>query len=266
MNKDKNNRIGTLGERAATGFVYKADTETRDVDGVGANTEFVDSHGDLLRPVSMNNSIEKNGPKSEDNRRILHLKHHKIREDAVGSFSRLEMVGNDLEFTSKMGTHTSGDDALKQYDEKIIREHSIGFWYKDLDFVPMEKDKILAMDPRNNIDVMLMWGGYWDVKEIELIEISYVNLGSNPHTPNQTGEKTEEELNDLLIECNQRMSNLYKAIKGGYSEKYHGQFEVELCQIQQAYNSLVTTEPGKKGIKKDEPKPNNFMYHLTKQL
>jgi HK97 family phage prohead protease len=88
----------------------------------------IDSDNDIIRRGAFKKSINDKGPDSSSNRKIAFLRHHDW-EQQIGKFLRLEEDSKGLFAVGKLGTSTKGEDALRDYEEGIINEHSIGFQY-----------------------------------------------------------------------------------------------------------------------------------------
>ncbi|CAB4140131.1 COG3740 Phage head maturation protease [uncultured Caudovirales phage] len=92
-----------------------------------------DSDGDILMPGAFARSINNNGPKSQSPR-IKHLLNHNPSQP-LGVLMELKEDEFGLAYTSRIGTHTLGQDFVKMAESGLITEHSIGFqvlkWEKD---------------------------------------------------------------------------------------------------------------------------------------
>jgi HK97 family phage prohead protease len=244
--------------------VKEVDVDSRIVSGYFASFNNVDSDGDLITNGAFTKSIQEHGVDSQSNRKISHLAFHDVTRP-VGNLKVLIEDEKGLYFESELGTHTEGDDALRMYNEGIIKEHSIGFNYiqDKVKFIEVEKSKA-----ENSLVEQL--GGYWQVSEVKLWEGSFVTFGANSETPNLTGIKSQEDINNELFKLKERMELFVKALRdGNYSEKYNSLFEVELMQISKQYESLVTFEPFQKETPSDETdskKDNQKLVELVKRI
>ena len=124
VNKMRNNLYNT-----------KAAAEIRDIDSVGrkvavylAKFDNIDSDNDMIQKGAFTKSIQERGPQSAGNRKIAFLRHHNW-EMQIGKFLELNEDDNGLFAIGELGTSTQGEDAFRDYEDGIIREHSIGFQY-----------------------------------------------------------------------------------------------------------------------------------------
>jgi hypothetical protein len=128
------------------------------------------------------------------------------------------------------------------YQDGIIKEHSIGFNYV--------KGKINEKEDSE-------YGKYYDVTEVKLFEGSAVTLGANENTPVLEANKSLsiEDNADIL---NKEMNILVKALRNGKgTDERLENFEMKLKQIQQKYNSLILLKSFDKDTFINESKPND---------
>ena len=101
----------------------------------------------------------------------------------IGKIIDLHEDGYGLHFTSQMSKNDHGRNALIEYKEELITEHSIGY-------------NIVTSDNSND--------QFQELVELKLYEGSAVTWGSNPDTPVtgikgfETTEEIEKELDHLL--------------------------------------------------------------------
>jgi HK97 family phage prohead protease len=182
----------------------------------------LDSDSDVIVQGAFTKSLQERGVNSKG-RRIQHLRHHDWQQP-IGKFLSLEQDSYGLKFVSKMSESTIGKDALINYDEGIINEHSIGFNYI--------KGKI---EKKESAD----FGEYYEVKEVRLLEGSAVTFGANEHTGTISVNKSLS-LEDNLEKLNNEMNILVKALRNGKgTDERLESFENTLKQIQQKYISLI---------------------------
>jgi HK97 family phage prohead protease len=129
----------------------------------------VDSDLDMIKKGAFKKSIEERGPSSVSNRKIAFLRYHDW-EHQIGKFLSLQEDDNGLFAVAQCGKSTKGEDAWQDYQDGIIREHSIGFQYI--------QDKIKWVD-----DATMDKGGYYLISEVKLFEGSAVLFGANEETP-----------------------------------------------------------------------------------
>ena len=229
----------------------------RKVKGYLSAFDVMDSDRDIVRRGAFTKSIKENGPASMSNRRIQFLRNHDWNSQ-IGKFLELVEDEKGLMFTATLGTSSKGNDAFLDYQQGIIREHSIGFNYV--------QDKITMV---NDKDGMAQGGGYWEVKEVQLWEGSAVTFGANEFTPvvdvskGLTTESFIESLNSELIA-------ITKALKEGQGTDERLQaLEMRLKILGQKYNNALQEQkqpPVKALIQEEQPQfdTGNF-YRLLIQ-
>ena len=202
--------------------VKDVDTKTRRVQVVLSAFDNIDSDGDVIRKGAFAKSIMERGAESTSNRKIAFLRHHDW-EHQIGKWVKMEETFDGLIAVGELGRSTKGEDALLDYQDGIIKEHSIGFNYVE-DKMNMVQD------------------GVWELKEVILWEGSAVTFGANSLTPTldvSKGNKTE-----LLDKVNAKMESLLSAIKNGKgTDERLYEIEMALKVCQQQYNSLINEEP-----------------------
>ncbi|CAB4151213.1 COG3740 Phage head maturation protease [uncultured Caudovirales phage] len=160
----------------------------------------IDSDNDLLVKGCFKKSIQERGVDSPSNRKIAFLRYHDW-EKPIGKFTRLEEDENGLFAVAKLGNSTLGNDALLDYQDEIIREHSIGFRYI--------QDKIKFIE-----DSSLENGGYFLISEVALWEGSAVTFGANELTPVIDVSKGENKV-DFIHDISSEMDLIFKSIVNG---------------------------------------------------
>lgn len=128
----------------------------------------MDSDFDVIKKGSFTKSIKERGPESSSNRKIAFLRHHDWQKQ-IGLFTELSEDSEGLFAVAKLGRSTDGEDAYKDYEDGIIKEHSIGFQYV------ADKSKFVE-DSKTPI------GGFYEISELKLYEGSAVTFGSNEFT------------------------------------------------------------------------------------
>lgn len=196
-----------------------------------------DSDGDIIRKGAFAKSINEKGPSSTGNRKIKHLFQHDVNKP-IGMIKELTEDNYGLRFVSKMSEATLGQDVLKMYKEGILNEHSIGFQTIKQAFNKKE--------------------GYNEITEVKLWEGSTVTFGANQDTPVES-IKSEKDLADRVTSLNDRMNKLIKALKhGNYTDETMLDFEIQLKQVQQSYNSLITYKPSADTLSDDKSKESKL--------
>lgn len=227
-------------------FVLKdIDIRTRSVSGYFNSFDEYDSDEDIIRKGTFLKSILENGPQSKSDR-IAHLRYHDT-EHQIGNIKELYEDDFGLFFRSEMGTSTKGDDAFKDYQEGIIKEHSIGFQYIS--------DKIEWID-----DVRYEGGGYYNITEVKLWEGSAVTWGSNALTPPVDISKSINGVDNLktekIKEITETILNSLRIGKG--SDERLINLEMQLKQVQQLAISLEDQKPHVKSTSEPEPKVSKW--------
>jgi HK97 family phage prohead protease len=203
----------------------------------------MDSDNDIIRKGAFTKSINERGPLSNSNRKIAYLRYHNW-EMPIGKFLELGEDEKGLYAVGELGHSTLGEDALHDYKDGIIREHSIGFQYI--------KDKINFIE-----DSTIEKGGYYDIAEVKLWEGSAVTFGANEQTNVIEVGKTlsiEEKVaksQSIALE----IDLLGKAISQGKGtdDRLHS-LEMKLKFLTSQLVSLVNLEPfDKHSVKVDKP-------------
>lgn len=141
--------------------------------------DVIDSDDDLIIKGAFEKSIRERGPQSDSNRNIAFLRYHDWQHP-IGKFLKLEEDSKGLFAVAQLGTSTKGEDALRDYEDGIIKEHSIGFQYvnENVKYIENEKEK-----------------GYYEINEVKLFEGSAVTFGSNEYTEVVNIGKGENKIN-----------------------------------------------------------------------
>ena len=200
-------------------YSTKSGFELKDVDKASrkvvvylAKFDNVDSDGDVIRKGAFAKSLQEHGVDSNSNRKIAFLRHHDWQQP-IGKFLELKEDDNGLYGVAEMGRTTIAEDAWKDYEDGIIREHSIGFQYI--------KDKMKFIE-----DSTMPTKGFYEVKEVKLFEGSAVTFGANSLTNVLSVTKGEERatmLNKLNLTFNDTLKTLLER-----RESSEGVFELEM--------------------------------------
>jgi len=241
MSKQKTNIYGVKSIK----FELKDfDSGSRKVSGYFASFDTIDSDNDIIRKGAFSKSIQERGPQSQGNRKIAHLRHHEW-EHQIGNLLELKEDDKGLFFVSQLGRSTQGNDALLDYQDGIIKEHSIGFNYVS--------DKLIWVE-----DTTMPGDGYWEVTEVKLWEGSAVTFGANEFTPVVDVAKGLTK-KDHLAKLNEEFDTIVLSLVNGKGtdERLHA-LEMRLKVVQQKMNSLVNLEPTTKDtLKKSKPTNTN---------
>tara|TARA_R110000751_G_scaffold73709_1_gene149074 strand:+ start:494 stop:1246 length:753 start_codon:yes stop_codon:yes gene_type:complete len=189
----------------------------------------IDSDNDMIRKGAFKKSLKENGPGSKSNRNIQFLRHHDWTMQ-IGKFESLQEDQEGLFAVARLGTSSLGEDAWRDYQEGIIKEHSIGFQYI--------ADKIKWVSDRE-----LKQGGYNLIQEVKLFEGSAVTFGSNDLTNVVEIMKSENKENaiDLISEeLNQVIKSL--SIGKGTDDRLH-ELEMRAKYLSSQLSILAKSEP-----------------------
>jgi len=213
--------------------------EIKDIDNVSRRVTVVlskfgniDEGGDVITMGAFSKSIKEHGPESQSNRKIKFLRYHDFSQP-IGVWESLEETHDGLIGVGKLGRSTLGTDALHDYEDGIITEHSVG--YKTI------QDK-----------TFLRPEGIRELKEVQLWEASAVTFGMNPETPVlSVGKGNSIEYLDKL---NKKMNGLVEALKNGKGTDERLQvIEMNLRVCQTQYNSLINIKSVDKPLITDKP-------------
>lgn len=200
----------------------------------------IDSDNDIIRRGAFKKSIQQRGPLAASNRKIAFLRFHNW-EMPIGKFLELSEDEFGLYAVAQLGKSTLGNDALADYKDGIINEHSIGFKYV--------KDKIRFVEDSgldNGID------GYYEISEVNLFEGSAVTFGANEYTPVVEVAKTEGRI-ETLDKLGLEIDTVLKAIKGGQgSDDRQYNLEMKLKYLNAQLLTLAKAEPFEKHSVKNE--------------
>jgi HK97 family phage prohead protease len=119
-----------------TAYALKANSITLDdidegnriVKGYLSSFDTLDSDTDVIRKGAFTKSLQERGIESKGNRTIQFLRHHNW-EKQIGKFLELSEDSKGLYFVGQLGRSDDGRNALLDYQDGIIKEHSIGFNY-----------------------------------------------------------------------------------------------------------------------------------------
>lgn len=249
-------------EKLSTAYGAKSlDLAVKDIDSKNRTVLFyasafnnIDSDGDIIRKGAFAKSIAERGPESTGNRKIAHLRNHEF-DCQIGLPSSMMEDDFGLLVSSKLGRSEEGENALLDYEDGILREHSIGFNYVDGKIQWLEAD-----------------GGYFNVTEVKLFEVSGVTFGVNEMTPVIAVAKSSGDVLPLVKKLNDVCLSFSKALKRGLgTDERLENMELRFAQIQQMIKSLNELKPSVKDTLKQEPTPAevkgvlNFDY-LIKNL
>ncbi len=218
----------------------KSGLELKDIDSASRKVAFylstfneLDADNDIIRKGAFKKSIQERGPESASNRKIAFLRFHDWTKP-VGKFLELTEDDKGLYAVAELGRSTLGEDALKDYEDGIIKEHSIGFKYI--------QDKIKYVE-----DPTAPEGYYYDIAEVQLYEGSAVTFGANEYTNVvEVGVKGEDKVN-LIDTISKDLSDVIKALSNGQgSDERLYNLEMRAKQLSAKLVLLASVEPSVK--------------------
>jgi HK97 family phage prohead protease len=189
----------------------------------------VDSDMDMVQKGAFKKSLEERGPSSASNRKIAFLRYHDW-EHQIGKFLKLEEDEFGLFAVAQCGNSTKGEDAWQDYQDGIIREHSIGFQYM--------MDKIKWVE-----DSTMDSGGFYMITEVKLYEGSAVLFGANEETPTIAVMKSENR-KSYAQKISSDIDLVAKAIVNGKgTDERLYELEMKLKYLNNQLLLLAQTEP-----------------------
>lgn len=228
-------------------YSVKGDTEIKDMDNNKREVAIylskfdnIDSDGDMIKKGAFKKSIKENGVNSDSVRKIQFLRHHDWTKQ-IGKFTTLQEDDYGLFAVGQLGTSTLGEDAWRDYQEGIIREHSIGFQYIG--------DKVKYVR-----DEGVKGGGYNLISEVKLFEGSAVTFGSNDLTK-VVGIVKGEDKSTLLDNISDELSAVIKSLSNGKgSDERQHELEMRAKYLSSQLVLLASNEPSQEDTQiSDEP-------------
>ena len=207
------------------------DTGSRKVAIYLSTFDSLDSDNDIIRKGAFKKSIQERGPQTNSNRQIAFLRYHNW-EKQIGRFEELSEDSKGLFAVGYLGTSTLGSDALADYKDGIIKEHSIGFNYI--------KDKIKFIEDSSDA------GGFYEINEVKLWEGSAVTFGANEHTNVIEVAKSlsPQELIEKATHLSSEIDLVGKALANGQGtdDRLHS-LEMKLKVLNSQLLTLVKLDP-----------------------
>jgi len=230
-----------------SGFEIKdMDSNRREVAVYLAKFGNVDSDNDVIQKGAFKKSIQERGPESSSNRKIAFLRHHDW-EKQIGVFSKLEEDDNGLYAVGRLGTSTMGEDAWRDYQDGIIKEHSVGF--------QRVSDKTKFVKDTSNPA-----GGFTLLQEVKLWEGSAVTFGANELT-NVVSIMKSENKKTFIDKISDDLQTVIKALANGKgSDERLYELEMKANFLSSQLTLLAQTEPGNHSVKLYEPEPDEFSW------
>lgn len=225
--------------------VKDLDTRERKVALYLSKFDSLDADCDVIRKGAFSKSLQERGVDSSSNRKIAFLRHHDW-EKQIGKFIELKEDDYGLFAVGQLGRSTLGEDALRDYEDGIIKEHSIGFQYI--------KDKMNFVEDKG-----MDSGGFYDITELKLYEGSAVTFGANEftHVVDVKGEKKSqliEKLRDELNVCIKALSS-----GKGTDERLHN-IEMKVKHLTSKLIVLAGAESEKIHSLPEEPQKEVLRY------
>jgi HK97 family phage prohead protease len=234
-------------------YNVKAAAEVRDMDSVGrkvavylAKFDNIDSDNDMIKKGAFTKSLQERGVNSSGNRKIAFLRHHDWTWQ-IGKFLELTEDDYGLFAVGQLGNSTQGEDAFKDYEDGIIREHSIGFQYI------ADKTKWIP-------DVTIEAGGYFMINEVKLYEGSAVTFGANDLT-NVVGVIKGEQKTAKIEQITNELNICIKALANGKGsdERLH-EIEMKVKYLNSQLITLANADPITIQSVKSEPLNDPFNW------
>jgi len=213
--------------------VKDIDPKTRKVSGYFSSFNNIDGDGDMILKGAFAQSIQARGPLSASNRKIAHLWNHNW-EEPIGKI--LELVEDDfgLRFVSQMGRSAKGQDTFLNYQDGIVREHSVSFFY-------INEGTRLVQDKINS---------YFELFNVDLIEGSTVTFGANSETPMIDVTKSEN-VEGVLLNLSQEMDRYVSILRNGTGtdERFY-EIEMGLKTLESKFFDVIKSYQAKNvGVK-----------------
>jgi len=228
-------------------------TEIKDIDSVSRRVivmlsrfDNVDYHGEVIVKGAFTKSISERGPESGCNRKIQFLRYHDF-EHQIGKFTKLEETNDGLVAYATLGRGTKGNDALLDYEDGIITQHSIGY--------QKVAGKIEFQD-----DVKIL-------RELSLWEGSAVTFGMNSETGVLSVGKSIDA--QYVSRLSKKMDAIINGLKNGKgTDERLFSMEMNLRVLQAEYDRVIKalrgSEPAKPLAGPNQPSNlfDQTMYNL----
>ena len=200
----------------------------------------IDADNDMIKKGAFAKSISERGPESASNRKIAYLRHHEW-DKQIGKWIKLEEDDKGLFAIGQLGRSSDGENAWLDYEDGIIREHSIGFQYM--------ADKMRWID-----DVNSEAGGYWMINEVKLYEGSAVTFGANDLTNVVDVMKSENRV-EYVDKIAKEIEGIVKGLTNGKgTDERLYELEMKLKFLNAKLLTLAKSEPQNvKHSEKNEP-------------
>lgn len=213
----------------AASDIKDMDSDKRQVAVYLSTFDTIDADNDMIKKGAFAKSISERGPESTSNRKIAFLRHHDW-DWQIGKWLSLEEDDKGLFAVGELGRSTKGNDAFLDYEDGIIREHSIGFQYM--------ADKIRWIDDNSKEE-----GGYWMISEVKLYEGSAVTFGANEYTNVVDVVKGENRV-EVADKIAKEIEGVIKGLTNGKgTDERLFELEMKLKFLNAKLLTLAKTEP-----------------------
>ena len=232
--------------------------EMRLVTGYLSVFDVPDSDGEIIRKGAFLKSIE--SKKKEGGYNIPFLYNHDFSKP-VGKFLSLDEDDYGLKFQAQMSRNELGDDCYKDYQDGILDQHSIGFFY----------------NPTSTRLITVGGEQVTEISEVNLMEGSVLTLGANTLTRvlsvSKSGVENQSKF-DILELVNDEFNTFVSVLTE--KEVVDETMLVELKKIQTKYNELVHVksqadldkevelEEARKLLEKQEELKNYYLSKLQR--
>ncbi len=214
----------------SSGEIKDIDNNKREIAIYLSKFDNLDSDNDIIQKGAFKKSLNERGPGSQGNRKIQFLRHHDWTKQ-IGVFTKLEEDESGLFAVGKLGTSSLGEDAWRDYNEGIIREHSIGY--------QLLTDKVKFVK-----DESIKGGGYNLIQEVVLFEGSAVTFGSNDLT-NVVGVVKGQNKTKYIDDVSEELVRVIGALsKGQGSDERLYSLEMRAKYLTAQLKSLSDMQPG----------------------
>lgn len=228
------------------------DEGSRQVKGYFSSFDTIDSDRDVMRKGAFAKSILEIGPESTGNRKAQHLRDHDFTHQ-IAKMDELFEDNKGLGFVSTMGRSTKGNDALLDYQDGIILEHSFGFNYI-ADSMKFIEDSTFHED------------GHWEINEVKFFEGSAVTFGANSLTPVIDVAKGLLDNDYTLKRIKELTTALEGTIKNGKgTDERLINIEQMFAQLKQLQDSLTIVGPSVKDTLEERPNGDEDKIKLNYQ-
>ncbi len=254
----KQKKDGTVYGRKTSlvGTVKDVDLSKRIVTGFYNSLNYFDKDWDVSLKGCYNKSIADRGPKSEAVAKFKMLRDHNwnkvLSRPHVLEERKVDGV-EGLYFEAKLSQSTTGNDALIDYQEGVIDNHSFGFAYGVITYLADDTDAYKKVfDTLINPEDTIGKGGLYAVAEYIAYEGSAVPYGANELTP-FLGVKSGNKSAYIEDLCG-KIETMRRQIRHGkQSDEHLESLEMQMRQIEQLIKGLELEKPLKTGTQDGPP-------------